>query len=104
VERLSEEHIRNRRRSTFYTGGIPLDKVRSTMHCMTFKRNGQSVAKGMKLALMTATPGDTVEDVVKLMNILRRPGAPDLKWTDDRDVQVFLQSSAWNGIIFRLLL
>jgi hypothetical protein len=37
---------------------------------------------------MTATPGDTVEDVVKLMNILRRPGAPDLKWTDDRDVQV----------------
>jgi hypothetical protein len=25
---------------------------------------------GMKIVLMTATPGDTVEDVVKLMNIL----------------------------------
>jgi hypothetical protein len=87
VERLSEEHIRNRRRSTFYTGGIPLDKVRSTMHCMTLNETDSPLQKGMKLALMTATPGDTVEDVVKLMNILRRPGAPDLKWTDDRDVR-----------------
>jgi hypothetical protein len=56
---------------------------------MTFLNETDSpLQKGMKLALMTATPGDTVEDVVKLMNILRRPGAPDLKWTDDRDVQI----------------
>jgi superfamily II DNA or RNA helicase len=43
---------------------------------------------GMKIVLMTATPGDTVEDVVKLMNILRKSGAPKLKWNSDSNVQI----------------
>ena len=43
---------------------------------------------GMKLVLMTATPGDTVEDVLKLMNILRKPGASNLKWNSDSSVQI----------------
>jgi hypothetical protein len=46
VERLSEEHIRNRRRSTFYTGGILSGQSKEYDALYDFfKRNGQSVAK-----------------------------------------------------------
>jgi superfamily II DNA or RNA helicase len=42
---------------------------------------------GMKLVLMTATPGDSAADVVKLLNVLRRPGAAKLQWGADVDAK-----------------
>ena len=33
---------------------------------------------GMKVLLMTATPGDSVRDVLKLLNVARRPGSAEL--------------------------
>ena len=33
---------------------------------------------GMKVLLMTATPGDSVRDVLKLLNVVRRPGSSEL--------------------------
>lgn len=34
--------------------------------------------KGMKVLLMTATPGDSVRDILKLLNVVKRPGAAEL--------------------------
>jgi hypothetical protein len=33
---------------------------------------------GMKVLLMTATPGDSVRDVLKLLNVVKRPGSDEL--------------------------
>jgi ERCC4-related helicase len=48
----------------------------------------------MKIVLMTATPGDTVEDVVKLMNILEIR-CTKLKWNSDSNVQIDFVSVVW---------
>jgi hypothetical protein len=33
---------------------------------------------GMKVLLMTATPGDSVRDILKLLNVVKRPGSAEL--------------------------
>lgn len=45
--------------------------------------------KDMRVLLLTATPGDSVPDVLKMLNVVRRPGSPELTWTPSTDSRAF---------------
>lgn len=48
-----------------------------------------SRTKDLRVLLLTATPGDSVRDVMRLLNVTRRPGSPELAWTATTDKKSF---------------
>lgn len=56
--------------------------------------------QGLKIVLMTATPGDSVEDVTSLMNLIRRPGSPLLQWGTDTATRVAFCERIMNNVSY----
>jgi hypothetical protein len=44
-----------------------------------------SKTKGLKVVLMTATPGNTIQDVLRVLNVLRDPGSPLIDFKNKQD-------------------
>jgi hypothetical protein len=61
-----------------------LDKqMKSSKNASGFKEN--YVHNGMKIVILSATPGDNPDDILKLLNIIRNPTRPELKHIDVDD-------------------